>query len=556
MIDPALCHAIAAHLPVPVFFKGGDGRYLAVNRAFEEFTGLSAARLIGRPLGEIYPADQAEVFAEADRRLMAEGGEQRYETAISTSGTPRPVTVHKARFDGDEGYGIIGLFLDLTPQKEAEAELRRERQLLEQVLETLPASVFWVDRDLILTGSNSRFATGAGHPDPEAVIGRPLAEVCGWLADQSRMEALARLATGGDSASVESVRAVDPAGATRTLESYRVPLRAADGQVGGLLGMLIDVTEQEELKARVEETSNLESIGQLAAGVAHEVNTPTQFVGDNVAFLRSGVDDLLRVVEAGRTLVDAVRGGGDVAEALADHDAAVAAADLDFLMEELPAAGEQAQTGMNRVSHIVRAMKDLSHPGSEVMEPVDVNRLIDSTVVVAASEWKYVAEVDLDLDPELPLVVCHGFKLSQAVLNLIVNAAHAITDALVAGHDAGRSFSASGHLGQIAITTASVDGEAVITVADTGSGIPPEVRDRIFEPFFTTKAVGRGSGQGLPLVLSVVTAHGGSLDLDSEPGLGTTFTLRLPLGGPDRSPTTTTTTTAAATASAPPDHIV
>lgn len=196
--------------------------------------------------------------------------------------------------------------------------------------------------------------------------------------------------------------------------------------------------------------------------------------------------------------------------------------DLDYLVDEIPKAIDQTNDGVSRVARIVGAMKDFSHPGAEAKVHVDLNRSIESTLIISRNEWKYLAEVETDFAPELPLVPCHPGELNQVILNLVVNAAHAIQEARERRPDQG--------LGHIRITTQVAEGEAVIQVSDDGCGIPEAVRERIFEPFFTTKPIGKGTGQGLAIAHAVVVdKHKGRLRFETELGRGTTFTLTLPL---------------------------
>jgi len=198
------------------------------------------------------------------------------------------------------------------------------------------------------------------------------------------------------------------------------------------------------------------------------------------------------------------------------------AADFDYLIQEIPHAIDQSLEGLQRVSKIVRAIKEFSHPGSEEKRGVDLNRAIETTVAVAKNEWKYVADVETAFDETLPLVPCLAGEFNQVILNLIVNAAHAI------GERAGNESPVC--KGKITIGTNRRGAWAEIMVTDTGNGIPEEIRSRVFEPFFTTKAVGQGTGQGLALAHSVIVGrHQGQLWFDSEVGKGTTFYLRLPL---------------------------
>ncbi|MGH7869681.1 MAG: sensor histidine kinase, partial [Candidatus Dormibacteraceae bacterium] len=195
----------------------------------------------------------------------------------------------------------------------------------------------------------------------------------------------------------------------------------------------------------------------------------------------------------------------------------------EYLFEQVPAAINETLEGIGRITRIVRAMKEFSHPGGKEMSPADLNKAIETTVTVARNEWKYVADLKLDLDPELPLVPCFLGEFNQAILNLVINAAHAISD-VVKKHP--------GTKGVIGVQTRRDGAHVEIRVSDTGTGIPKPYQARIFEPFFTTKEVGKGTGQGLSIVYgSIVKKHGGTVSFETEEGKGTTFIIRLPVSG-------------------------
>jgi len=259
-------------------------------------------------------------------------------------------------------------------------------------------------------------------------------------------------------------------------------------------------------------------VGRLAAGVAHEINTPVQFVSDSVHFVREASEELLGLIETyrrvQRELIESDR-AGEAAAVLAEAEEAV---DLEYNVENVPKAVARSLEGLDRIATIVRSMKEFAHPDQKEKTPVDINQAIRSTVTIARGEYKHVAELELDL-AQLPPVTCHAGEINQVVLNLIVNAAHAIEDAPRDG-DA---------LGRIAVRTRVEGAEVVITVQDSGVGIPLDIRDRIFDPFFTTKETGRGTGQGLAIARSVVQKHAGALTFESELGVGTTFSVRLPI---------------------------
>ena len=278
-----------------------------------------------------------------------------------------------------------------------------------------------------------------------------------------------------------------------------------------------EIAEREKVEVELRHAQKLEAVGRLAAGIAHEINTPVQFVGDSVYFLREAFTDLLVLVDGYRAVLDE-RGFGDAAGQLDEE------ADLAFIRAEVPGAFERSFDGIRRVGRIVGAMKEFAHPGGPDPVAADVNRIVDNTLTVARNEYKYVADVATELG-ELPPVCCHPDDLGQVLLNLVVNAAHAIGGVVEAGGEA---------RGRITVTTA-VDGhEVVLSVADDGPGIPADIQARVFDPFFTTKEVGKGTGQGLALAHSVIVErHGGTISFESSPGQGTTFTVRLPIAGRD-----------------------
>jgi PAS domain S-box-containing protein len=293
-----------------------------------------------------------------------------------------------------------------------------------------------------------------------------------------------------------------------------------DGE-DSLLIFLHDITERKLLQMKLNQAQKLESIGQLAAGIAHEINTPTQYVGDNIRFLRDAFGDLSKVIDKYQEILEP-DGGEPVKQGKSEElEELIEEIDLQFLVEDIPRAIDQSIEGVERVASIVRSMKKFSHPGSEGKTSVDINDAINSTVTVARNEYKYVSELELELDPSLPLVECVPGEFNQVILNIVLNAAHAIEDVVGDGGE---------EKGTITITTGTTGDLVEIRISDTGTGIPEENRDRIFDPFFTTKEVGKGTGQGLSIAKSIIEEnHGGELNFETEVGEGTTFIVRLPL---------------------------
>lgn len=285
-----------------------------------------------------------------------------------------------------------------------------------------------------------------------------------------------------------------------------------------------EIVNRERLEQELRLAQKLDSIGKLAAGIAHEINTPIQFVSHNTSFLKESFSDLVPLFEKVENLTALIMSGGDIKALAEEIRSDLEEVDVEYLVEEIPVSIEQSLMGVNRVSKIVQSMKEFSHPGSNSMTFTDINHAIETTATVATNEWKYVAEMKLDLDEKLPDVECLPGELNQVVLNMIVNAAHAIADAKEKN---------PAHEGKITISTAVQGDFAEIRIADNGDGIAEENQQKIFDPFFTTKDVGKGTGQGLSIAYNViVNKHGGSLDLESVVGKGTNFILQLPIKSP------------------------
>jgi signal transduction histidine kinase len=282
--------------------------------------------------------------------------------------------------------------------------------------------------------------------------------------------------------------------------------------------------ERREMESQLRHAQKLESVGHLAAGIAHEVNTPAQYIGDNIRFLEKSFSLLNPLLRQHEELLKAVKQKADTGELVAGLEESARLCHLDFLLAETPRAIEQSLEGVNSVTRIVRAMRDFSHPGAGERIPVDLNQAVENTLVVSAHEWKYVASVVKDFQPDLPPVLCLPGEINQVILNLVVNAAHAIAGVVGDG---------SRGKGIITISTRLCGDQAEIQVRDTGTGIPEAIRDKVFDPFFTTRPFGQGTGQGLAIARNVIVGrHEGTLTFQTETGAGTVFTIRLPLPPP------------------------
>ncbi len=314
--------------------------------------------------------------------------------------------------------------------------------------------------------------------------------------------------------STNRTRIIEQSVAQRTAEL----LRANEALEREITERTRSENERMGLERELAQIQKMESLGVLAGGVAHEINTPVQYVGENLAFLKESFTELAQVFQRFRKVAETAEPTGEMKKLIDEANRAAETADLEFLREEIPTSIEHSLEGVARISEIVKAIREFSHPDAKEKSAVDINRQIETTITVARNQLKHVADVVTELDPALPQVPCMPGELNQVFLNLLVNAAHALEE------------TGDGTMGRITVTTAALEDQVEIRIADTGPGIPENIRDKIFDPFFTTKEPGKGTGQGLAISHSIVTKkHGGSISVESEAGQGTTFIIKLPL---------------------------
>jgi PAS domain S-box-containing protein len=400
----------------------------------------------------------------------------------------------------------------------AEQEADEARANLQAVLECAPAFVAAIDEHGAVQFVNRSTPQARRYE----LIGAPWQRVVGPEERPRAEQAIAAVLRDGAPQSYETSRR-EPDGSIHWYTNYLGPMRSGD-RVTGVVVISQDTTSAKLAQAELADAQRLAAVGTLAAGVAHEINTPVQFVSDSIHFLRDATNDVFALVAKLTEVVSELGQLVEGSQAKALVESAREAedeTDLDYVRERVPKAFERSIEGLERVATIVRSMKEFAHPAQKDMAPVDLNRAIAATLVVARNEYKYVANLETAFG-DLPQVTCHVNEINQVVLNIVVNAAHAI-------HDLVKD---SGEKGQISVRTLRDGGSAVIQIADTGGGIPHEIRHRIFDPFFTTKEVGRGTGQGLAIAWSTIRdKHKGELSFESELGKGTTFTIRIPIEG-------------------------
>jgi PAS domain S-box-containing protein len=451
-------------------------------------------------------------FLERVRYLYDHPGETSRDEMLLNDGTILDRYSSPVNDSDGNCYGRVWIFRDVTEQ-------RRDQEALLQLslaVEQSPSSIVITDARGNITYVNRKFCQCSGYSAEEAVGSNPRILKSGYVSDDTYRELWQEISCGREWRGDLCNRKKN--GDLYWESATIAPVINAKGKISHFLAIKEDITERRAIEAQLRHAQKLEAVGQLAAGIAHEINTPTQFVADNLTFLKDACQTIQALVEQYRNAFHRLPPASVPPGMQSELDQAERNSDLEFLTREVPSAIDQALEGASRVAKIVRAMKEFSHPDSSEKAPADLNRAIETTVTVARNEWKYFADLKTDLDPKLPPVPCHLGEVNQVILNLVVNAAHTI-----------KEKTQDVEKGLITITTRNLGDKAEISVADTGMGIPESVRHRVFDPFFTTKEVGKGTGQGLALAYAVVVKkHGGKIWFETKLGKGTVFFVHLP----------------------------
>jgi two-component system NtrC family sensor kinase len=511
---------VAQHTDRAVMILDPTGIIEWVNRGFTRLMGYSSSDVVGKPSNFLHGYGVDSTSGKLiEQRIRAGVGADVELLHYTKSGEPLWLRseIRPVRDAHDALEHFVVLEVDLLEEESAAHKVREDEERWMLALEVNDVAVWDVDLTTRSVMGSKRWSEILGMA--EAILQTEEGPVPTELIHPDE---LARFLQSWRSMLAGTQQGLEVGIQLRVAGSYRfmrlrgrVVRRDAAGVPLRVVGTLVDIHEARLMQMQAAHASKLESIGELAAGIAHEINTPTQYVGDNVRFLGDAFEGIQSCF--GKLTASIALDGAAPCSSLTPQ---LAQADLIYLWEEIPKAIAQSLDGIQRIAKIVGAMKEFSHPGQERL-PTDINHAIANTITVATNEWKYVATIETDLDASLPAVPVVPGEINQVILNIIVNAAHAIADSR--GSDAAR-------MGTIRIVTRQVRECAEIEISDDGCGMPEHVRERIFDPFFTTKAVGKGTGQGLSIAHNVIVRkHHGSITVRSEPGRGTTFTIRLPL---------------------------
>lgn len=537
-LERVLLRALLEHVPDAIYFKDRASHFLRVNTAMARKTGATSPdALVGRSDFDFYTEEHARPAFDAEQRIIATGEPllDCEEKETWPDGSITWVSTSKLPLLDLDGaiIGTFGISRDITIQKLVEKEFRRSEATLRGLLAAVPIGIALVRGRTILT-ANPMLVQIGGYSVLELVgMGSRM-----LYADDAEYQRVGTLLYGEFrdrrlNSAITRWRRKD--GTWIEVELAAAPLDPGQ-PAGDIVVTATDITErvraeqrQQEMQTQLDLAKKLESVGRLSAGIAHEINTPGQFVADNLRFLAESLRQLEAFFSATNQLRAAAATTPALAAPLAAVETAAQKAELGYLLEELPKCIEQSLEGMARIARIVGALKDFAHPEATGRMPVSLSRLVETAAAVSRHEWKYVADLVTEFDPAQPEIPVVVDEINQALLALIINAAQAVA---VANTRQGRPK------GLIVFRTRTTPADAIIEIEDNGTGIPPEVRPHLFEPFVTSRSAAVASGQGLHIVHSIVRRHGGRIEYDTEAGHGTTFRILLPLQPPAAAPAT------------------
>lgn len=503
---------IAKASPVGIMITDTHGRIKYVNKRMIRICESTREELMAESwTKKIHPEDRTELENNWYKTVPAISDRAEFRI-IKNNDQPRWVLGQLVELeDNHKMTGYVITITDITNVKEAQQEHRRLSTAIHQAAE----AIIITDTSGTIEYVNPAFEKTTGYSAAEAIGNNPSMLKSGEHDDYFYSEMWGKITQG----MTWTGRFINhtKSGKRYTQEATITPVKNENGKIVSFVGVAKDISQQLMVEAQLRQAQKLESIGELAAGIAHEINTPTQYVTTNIKFLDESFGELIKNINGISTLRSNLNNNTSLEEMSAELDQMIDDESISYLTEDIPNAIKESEEGLRRISEIVKSVRQLAHPGETKKGYYSLNEIIKDATTVSANEWKYIADIELDLSPDLPEIPCLKGEMGQVILNLIINSAHAI-------EEQGKQDK-----GTIAISTFTEENFVVMTIKDDGCGMSQSVMDKAFDPFFTTKQVGKGTGQGLAITHNViVTIHNGSIKIDSIKGEGTTLTIKLP----------------------------
>jgi two-component system NtrC family sensor kinase len=504
-------------IPSPLYYKDSEGIYLGCNNAFETYTGFDRSDIIGKKAHAILKNEYADRYQIEDKKLLENAGKQSYEDRVEFSdGSIREVFFSKAAYSDSSGdvAGLVGVMVDITETKQKERELCITQEKNKIIVENIGMGVAVVDTEMNLLETNQLMehwfpgtkAAGCSKCY-EIFIDPPRNSPCGPCPTKKTLS---------DGRVHETVLQLKYSDKPRDIKITSSAILDNDGKIVAAIELVNDITKELAMEREFLQSQKLASIGQLAAGVAHEINNPTGFVSSNLMSLLDYQNHIIELLEQYQTLKGTVKDIPVVSELpslqqmIATIETTEKQIEIDYICQDTIDLIGECREGTERIKKIVEDLKHFAHPGQDTVQDTDLNRELTSTLNVVNNELKYKAHVSTEFG-DLPIIRANPQQLNQVFVNILVNAAQAIEG-----------------MGEIRIKTEALDKFIEISISDTGCGIPEENVARIFDPFFTTKEVGKGTGLGMNIAYNIIMKHRGSIKVDSRVGEGTTFIIQLP----------------------------
>lgn len=512
--------------PLPIYYKDLQGHFLGCNQAFERFIGLQKEVILGKTINDLLSKEDAEFQCEKDKELYRENKDQIYQANYhDKSGRSLYLIMHKAvyRDSHDLVAGLIGVIVDITEQKQFEEKIRENEALFRAMVEIPFARICRWKPDTTLTFVNTAYANSFGL-STEALVGKKWMDLVTEEARPNLEEMRLSLVSNPRIHSFEHKDEVQSRVTWTIWTDF--PIYDEKGVLIQYQSVGQDITSrkkaEEELKKAYEDLSRIQgqvlqsekmaSIGQLAAGVAHEINNPVGFVMSNISTLREYITSLIQLLNEYEALREQLvkNQQESIRETACNIEESRKKLDIDYILKDISQLISESLDGTKRIKEIVQSLKSFARTDEGQIKEYDINEGIEATLKIVWNELKYKCEVVKDLAP-LPPIRCYPGQLNQVFMNMLVNAAQAIEEK-----------------GTITISSKHEKSFIVVRISDTGKGISQENLSRVFDPFFTTKETGKGTGLGLSISYGIIQRHKGVIDVESEEGKGTVFSVKIP----------------------------